>query len=140
VTKLTALLKPEYAEALQQVELDGLPVKDYAERTGVTANNAAVRIFRARAALREQVRRSCGTCADHGCLDCTRPRQDALLQRLGAKPRYAKRRDAAAMPNIRRKVRLRCAESAKPARCAASVRESPPAKISTARMRRSHKR
>lgn len=71
VMKLTALLKPEYADALQQVELDGVSVKDYAERTGVTANNAAVRVFRARAALREQVRRSCGTCADHGCLDCT---------------------------------------------------------------------
>lgn len=71
VTKLTALLKPEYAEALRKIELDGLSVKDYAERAGVTANNAAVRVFRARAALREQLKRACGTCADHGCLDCT---------------------------------------------------------------------
>jgi hypothetical protein len=35
--------------------------------------------------------------------------------------------DAAGMPNIRLNVRLRCAESAKPASCAACVRLSPPA-------------
>lgn len=50
------------------------------------------------------------------------------------------RSDAAAMPNMRRNVRLKCAESAKPARCAASVSEVPEAKLSVARMRRSHSR
>jgi hypothetical protein len=38
---------------------------------GLSANNAGVRVFRARAALRSQVTRSCGSCATHGCLDCT---------------------------------------------------------------------
>ncbi len=71
VGELATTLKPEYAEALRRVEVDGLAVKDYAAEAGITGNNAAVRLFRARAALRERVRRSCGTCADHGCLDCT---------------------------------------------------------------------
>jgi RNA polymerase sigma factor (sigma-70 family) len=71
IGELAATLKPEYADALRRVEVDGVPVKDYAVEAGITGNNAAVRVFRAREALRKQVTRSCGTCADHGCLDCT---------------------------------------------------------------------
>jgi RNA polymerase sigma-70 factor (ECF subfamily) len=67
---LATALKPEYADALRRVEVEGLPVKDYAVEAGITSNNAAVRVFRAREALRKQVVRSCGTCAEHGCLDC----------------------------------------------------------------------
>ncbi|MBZ5639761.1 MAG: RNA polymerase sigma factor [Acidobacteriia bacterium] len=70
-TALLDTLKPEYAEALHRVELDGVSVKDFAREKGVTPNNASVRLFRAREALRRQVERSCGTCAEHGCLDCT---------------------------------------------------------------------
>jgi RNA polymerase sigma-70 factor (ECF subfamily) len=70
VTRLADTLKPEYADALKRIEVDGMPVKDYAETAGITASNAGVRIFRAREALRKQVARSCGTCAEHGCLDC----------------------------------------------------------------------
>lgn len=71
VALLIGTLKPEYRDALQRIELDELPVKDYALELGITSSNAAVRVFRAREALRKQVARSCGTCADHGCLDCT---------------------------------------------------------------------
>jgi len=71
VGQLAATLKPEYAAALRRVEVDGVSVKDYADEAGISANNAGVRIFRAREALRKQVARSCGTCATHGCLDCT---------------------------------------------------------------------
>ncbi len=71
VTRLAADLKPEHAHALQRIELDGITVKDYAAEVGITANNAGVRVFRARQALRERVARSCGTCAEHGCIDCT---------------------------------------------------------------------
>jgi RNA polymerase sigma-70 factor (ECF subfamily) len=71
VGELATTLKPEYAEALKHVEVEGLAVKDFAERAGISSNNAAVRVFRAREALRKQVARSCGTCAEHGCLDCT---------------------------------------------------------------------
>ena len=71
VGQLADTLKPEYADALRRVEIEGVPVKDYADAAGISANNAGVRIFRARDALRKQVARSCGTCAEHGCLDCT---------------------------------------------------------------------
>jgi RNA polymerase sigma-70 factor (ECF subfamily) len=71
VARLADNLKPEYAEALRRIEVDGVAVKEYAAEAGITSNNAAVRVFRAREALKKQVARSCGTCAEHGCLDCT---------------------------------------------------------------------
>lgn len=71
VGELAATLKPEYADALQRIDVDGVAVKDYAERAGISASNAGVRVFRAREALRKQVARACGTCATHGCVDCT---------------------------------------------------------------------
>lgn len=71
VSQLAGTLKPEYAEALRRIEVDGVTVKDFAAEAGITRNNAAVRVFRAREALRKQVMRSCGTCATHGCFDCT---------------------------------------------------------------------
>jgi RNA polymerase sigma-70 factor (ECF subfamily) len=71
VGELAGTLKPEYAAALKRIEVDGLAVKTYAAEAGISSSNAAVRVFRAREALRQQVARSCGTCAEHGCLDCT---------------------------------------------------------------------
>lgn len=81
VGELAATLKPEYADALRRVEIEGVAVKDYALAAGISASNAGVRIFRARKALREQVARACGTCAEHGCLDCScdrAPREPVL--------------------------------------------------------------
>lgn len=71
VARLAATLKPEYAEALQAIDIDGMAVKTFANRTGLTASNAGVRVFRARQALKKQVTASCGTCAEHGCVDCS---------------------------------------------------------------------
>ena len=71
VSRLAATLKPEYAEALQAIEVTGTPVKAYAERKGLSSSNAAVRVFRAREALKKRVLESCGACAEHGCLNCT---------------------------------------------------------------------
>ena len=48
VSRLASTLKPEYA-----------------------SSNAAVRLFRARKALRKRVTESCGTCAEHGCVNGT---------------------------------------------------------------------
>ena len=70
VARLATTLKPEYAQAIQRVEVDGVAVQDYASEAGITSNNAAVRVFRAREALRKQVKASCGTCAEHGCIEC----------------------------------------------------------------------
>jgi RNA polymerase sigma-70 factor (ECF subfamily) len=71
VSRLTDTLKPEYAEALRVIEVEGTPVKTFAEQKGLSASNAAVRVFRAREALKKRVAQSCGTCAEHGCFDCT---------------------------------------------------------------------
>jgi RNA polymerase sigma factor (sigma-70 family) len=71
VSRLAATLSPAYADALTEIDVRGLAVKDYAAKHGLTASNAGVRVFRARQALRAQVMASCGTCADHGCLDCS---------------------------------------------------------------------
>ena len=70
VPRLAATLKPEYGAALQRVDVDGLSVREFAAEAGITPNNASVRLHRAREALRQSVRASCGTCAEHGCVDC----------------------------------------------------------------------
>ena len=71
VSRLAATLKPEYAEALQAIDVDGTAVKTFAETRGLSASNAGVRVFRAREALKKRVVASCGTCAEHGCVNCT---------------------------------------------------------------------
>jgi RNA polymerase sigma factor (sigma-70 family) len=71
VTRLAATLKLEYAEAIQQIDVEGVPVKTFAESHGLSASNAGVRVFRARDALKKRVTESCGTCAEHGCMNCT---------------------------------------------------------------------
>jgi RNA polymerase sigma factor (sigma-70 family) len=68
---LADTLKPEYAEAIRAVDLDDEPVKAFGARRGLSASAAGVRLFRARQALRRRVAAACGTCADHGCLDCS---------------------------------------------------------------------
>lgn len=70
VSSLLTTLKPNYAEALQRVDLGGERVQDFARDRGISANNAAVRLHRAREALRDKLLASCGTCATHGCVDC----------------------------------------------------------------------
>ena len=71
VGRLAGTLKPEYEEALREIDVQGTPVKAFAERHGLSASNAGVRVFRAREALKKRVAESCGTCAEHGCRDCT---------------------------------------------------------------------
>lgn len=64
-------LIPAYASLLREVDLGDATLSGYADSQGITAGNAAVRAHRARNALRKQLMRCCGTCATHGCLDCT---------------------------------------------------------------------
>ncbi len=70
VTALLDNVKPEYRDAIQAVDLDDGSLAELATRAGITANNAAVRVHRAREALRKQVLTACGICATHGCIDC----------------------------------------------------------------------
>lgn len=71
VGTLLPTLKAEYAELLRRVDLEEAPIAKVAEALGISSNNATVRLHRARKALRRQLERSCGTCATHGCLDCS---------------------------------------------------------------------
>ena len=71
VSGLLETLKPEYREALRIVDLEEGKLTDLAHQSGITAENAAVRVHRARKALRRQIEQACGTCAVHGCLDCS---------------------------------------------------------------------
>lgn len=71
IGRLAETLKPEYAAALRAIDIDGVPVKAFAEQHELTAGNAAVRVFRAREALKRRVTESCGTCAEHGCVNCS---------------------------------------------------------------------
>jgi RNA polymerase sigma-70 factor (ECF subfamily) len=71
VARLSETLKPEYAQALRRIDIDGMSVQAYAAEAGITANNAGVRVFRARQTLRKRVVRWCGSCAARGCIDCS---------------------------------------------------------------------
>ena len=71
VLRIAEGLKPEYAEALKRIDVEGDQVKAFAEAHGITKSNAGVRIFRAREALRRGLLAACGACAAKGCTDCT---------------------------------------------------------------------
>lgn len=70
VREIASTLKAEYADAIRRVDVEDVPVQSFAAEVGISASNAGVRLFRAREALRKQVTSACGTCAEHGCLEC----------------------------------------------------------------------
>jgi RNA polymerase sigma factor (sigma-70 family) len=63
-------LRPEHADILRRADLEEGSLADVARHLGLTANNARVRLHRARAALRERLGEVCGACTEHGCLSC----------------------------------------------------------------------
>ena len=71
VHALIPTLKAEYADILRAVEMEGHGLAEVAQRLAITSGNAAVRLHRARLALKGRLQRVCGTCTEHGCLDCT---------------------------------------------------------------------
>lgn len=56
-------LKPETAALLRRVELQEIPLKVIADTMAITANNAGVRVHRAREALRQAMKTRCAACA-----------------------------------------------------------------------------
>ena len=64
-------MKPSYSEILRDVDLAELSLEAFATKAGITPGNAAVRIHRARQALRKQLALVCGICAKHACVNCT---------------------------------------------------------------------
>lgn len=70
-TLLLPTLGKDQAHILEQVDLGGMRPVEFAAAEGISANNAMVRLHRARRALRERLLQTCSVCAEHGCLDCT---------------------------------------------------------------------
>jgi RNA polymerase sigma factor (sigma-70 family) len=64
-------LKSEYRSAIEQVDLGGMTVEAFAQSQATSANNASVRLHRARKAVAKKLTMVCGACAEHKCLDCT---------------------------------------------------------------------
>ena len=64
-------LKSEYRTAIEQVDLGGMTVDAFARSQQTSANNASVRLHRARKAVAKKLTTVCGACAEHKCLDCT---------------------------------------------------------------------
>jgi RNA polymerase sigma factor (sigma-70 family) len=71
VASLIDTLKPEYAELIRELDLEGKTAKEVAAVRGLTPNNLRVRHHRARQQLRERIEATCRVCAKHGCLNCT---------------------------------------------------------------------
>ena len=71
VEALIPALKPEYAELIRRLDLDGESVESVANRLGLHPNNLRVRHHRARHQLRARLEQTCRVCAKHGCFDCT---------------------------------------------------------------------
>jgi RNA polymerase sigma factor (sigma-70 family) len=68
---LLPTLKPEYAEMIRRVDLEEQPLTSVAAELAITTNNAGVRLHRARHSLKQKLEQCCGSCATHGCVDCT---------------------------------------------------------------------
>ena len=64
-------LKSGYRTAIEQVDLGGVTVEAFAQSQQTSANNASVRLHRARKAVAKKLTTVCGACAKHKCLDCT---------------------------------------------------------------------
>jgi RNA polymerase sigma-70 factor (ECF subfamily) len=71
VNHLLPTLKDDYSALLRRVDLEGASIAEVAAEAGMTPNNTRVKLHRARTALRKQLEISCGSCTEHGCLDCT---------------------------------------------------------------------
>lgn len=70
-------LKPQHAELLRRVDLNGESVQAAAKTLKMTANNASVTLHRARKELRTRLETFCGDCANGACLDCDCAERDS---------------------------------------------------------------
>jgi RNA polymerase sigma-70 factor (ECF subfamily) len=71
VGQVVKSLRPAYAEILSQVELKGKRLKDLAKNRADSPATLAVRLHRARQSLKKRLLDTCGTCAEHACVNCT---------------------------------------------------------------------
>jgi RNA polymerase sigma-70 factor (ECF subfamily) len=71
VSELISTLKPEYAEVVKAIDIDGEDAEAVSMRLRVSRNNLKVRSHRARQALKKRLEETCRMCAEHHCLDCS---------------------------------------------------------------------
>jgi RNA polymerase sigma factor (sigma-70 family) len=71
IDEVLLTMKPAYSEILRKVDLAETSLDTFAKEMGITTGNAAVRVHRARQALKKQLTMVCGTCAKHGCINCS---------------------------------------------------------------------
>ncbi|WP_158944192.1 RNA polymerase sigma factor [Granulicella sp. S190] len=71
IEQILPTLKPSYSEILREVDLADQSLEVFSRKSGITNGNAAVRIHRARQALKKQLLLICSLCARHGCVNCT---------------------------------------------------------------------
>lgn len=69
-------LKPRYAELIWAVDFEEHSPSDVAKTKRVSVNALSVTLHRARKALRRELERFCGECAEAACLDCGCPPLD----------------------------------------------------------------
>lgn len=81
-----APLEPEYTAVNRRIDVDGVLVQNFAADARISPNNASVRMFRTREARREHVRTACGTCAEHGCLECSGAKMRGTIAARAAQP------------------------------------------------------
>lgn len=68
--RLLPTLPSQYAQVIWRIDLLGQPRSYVAKSLHISTNNMAVRIYRARRALRVALERFCITCPVHGFLNC----------------------------------------------------------------------
>lgn len=81
VKDVVPTLKAEYADLLRRVDLEEGSLPEASRQLGLSANNGAVRLHRARAALRKRLEEVCGSCTEHGCLSCACNNRRASVRR-----------------------------------------------------------
>lgn len=68
--RLLPLLPESYREVIELSDLNSGSPAEVAARLGVSRNNLAARLHRARKQLRSLLEKNCGACSKHGCADC----------------------------------------------------------------------
>ncbi len=68
--RILPTLPGDYAEVIWRIDLLGEPREKVAKGHGISPNNLAVRVHRARRTLRAALERFCTTCPTHGFLNC----------------------------------------------------------------------
>lgn len=80
---LLPTVRPAYADLVRRVDLLGEPRARAARNLGISLDTLAVRLHRARQALRRRLEEMCLTCPVHGFLDCRCEEAKQVQARLG---------------------------------------------------------